>query len=121
VDPRVEDTIAFIERHLDTAISVPALASLVGLSVSQLTRLFRRETGTTPTVYMHRRRMECARTLIERTSLSVSEVMARVGIADPSHFARDFRQTHGFSPRTLRRHLRITCHASPSIPWKPTR
>ena len=120
MDPRVEDAIAFIESHLHTAISIPALASREELSVSQLTRLFRRATGTTPTMYMHRLRMERARILIERTSLSVTEVMAQVGIGDPSHFARDFRRAHGFSPRTLRRQLKITRNDGPCIRWKPT-
>ena len=120
MDPRVEDAIAFIESHLHTAISIPALASREELSVSQLTRLFRRATGTTPAMYMHRLRMERARILIERTSLSVTEVMAQVGIADPSHFARDFRRAHGFSPRTLRRQLKITRNDGPCIRWKPT-
>ena len=120
MDPRVEDAIAFIDNHLHTAISIPALASREELSVSQLTRLFRRATGTTPTMYLHRVRMERARILIERTSLSFAEVMARVGVTDPSHFARDFRRAHGFSPRTLRQQLRITGHNGSAIGWKPT-
>lgn len=115
MDPRVEEAIAFIQTHLETPIAVPDVASRVQLSVSQLTRLFRRDTGTTPTTYMHRLRMDRARTLIERTSLSVAEVMAQVGIADPSHFARDFRMAHGFSPRALRRHLRINGRGGPFL------
>ena len=77
MDPRVENTLAFIDTHLHTALAMPALAARVELSTSQLTRLFRRAAGATPTAYIHRLRMERARVLIERTSLSVAEVMAR--------------------------------------------
>lgn len=106
MDPRIERVIAFIETHLQTPITVPQLAAHAGLSVSQLTRLFRRETGTTPTAYVNQLRLRRARALIERTCLPVSQVMAQVGIADPSHFARDFRRAYGFSPRLFREHLR---------------
>ena len=46
--------------------------------------------------------MERASVLLERTFLSVKEVMAQVGCTDPSHFSRDFRRHHGFAPREWR-------------------
>ena len=107
MDPRVEQAIAVLDHQLHTRIAVPELAADLNLSVSRLTRLFRQDTGMTPTAYLHRLRMIRARILIERTSLSVSQVMAQVGITDPSHFARDFRRVHGFSPRALRQQLRL--------------
>lgn len=48
--------------------------------------------------------MECARKFLERTSLSVRQVMLRVGVSDESHFVRDFKKAHGLPPiryRTL--------------------
>jgi AraC-like DNA-binding protein len=47
-------------------------------------------------------RLRRARLLIERTFLSVKEVMGLVGYSDPSHFSRDFRRFHGVSPSALR-------------------
>ena len=106
VDPRVERTIIRMEEQLHTEISVADLARAVGLSLSQLTRLFRAGTGQTPGAYLRRVRMDRARILIERSSLSIGEVMAQVGINDPSHFARDFRRTFGVGPRELRQQQR---------------
>lgn len=97
-----------VEERLHTSIDAHGLAEAVGLSVSRLSRLFRDAIGITPTAYLRARRMRRARILIERTTLSVSEVMVQVGLSDPSHFARDFRNAHGFSPRTLRQQLRMS-------------
>ena len=108
MDPRVKDAVAFIGEHLQSRITVNEVAAASGLSVSQFTRLFRRDTGTTPSTFVSQRRMERAALLLERTDLSVTEVMNQVGVTDPSHFARDFRRTHGFGPRTFRQHLRHT-------------
>ena len=107
MDPRVERTLTRMEEQLHTDISVAELAAAVGLSVSQLARLFRAATGLTPGAYLRQLRMARAKLLIERSSLTISEVMAQVGIRDASHFARDFRRAFGFGPRELRQQLRM--------------
>lgn len=102
MDPRIAVIIARIEDNLETAPSIPALAAAAGLSTSRFAHLFRQETGVAPGRYLHRLRMERARVLLERTFLSVREVMARVGFRDPSHFSRDFRRFHGIPPSAVR-------------------
>ena len=106
MDPRVRRVMDTMDAQLHTHVSIADLAASVGLSVSQLARLFREAIGTTPRAHLHALRMARARTLVERTSLSIAEIMSQVGIADPSHFARDFRRAHGASPRALRQELR---------------
>lgn len=106
VDPRVERTITRMEEQLHTDISVAELATAVGLSMSQLARLFRAACGVTPGTYLRQLRMTRAKLLIERSSLTISEVMSQVGIRDPSHFARDFRRAFGVGPREFRQQRR---------------
>lgn len=102
MDPRVERTIERMDAQLHTELTMSELARAAGLSVAQLTRLFRQATGMTPGAFLRRLRMARARTLLERTTLSVRDVMAQVGISDRSHFARDFCREHGASPRLFR-------------------
>lgn len=108
MDTRIARTLQQVEEQLHTGMGVRDLAAEVGLSVSRFSRLFHEALGVSPRAYLRERRMLRARILIERSSLTVREVMIQVGISDPSHFARDFRNAHGFSPRTLRQQLRIT-------------
>jgi AraC family transcriptional regulator of arabinose operon len=111
VDPRIAQVIEKMERAPQRVGRVADLAALVNLSESRMAHLFRRGTGVSPTRYLHRLRMERARVLIERTFLSVKEVMACVGVSDPSHFARDFRRHHGVAPTELRRRSWIVAGA----------
>jgi transcriptional regulator GlxA family with amidase domain len=106
MDERVEYAIATMEARLHTSVTIAELASAAGLSVSQFGRVFRAATGMPPATYLQHLRMTRARILLERTSLSVADIMVKVGVSDPSHFARGFRRAHGFSPRALRQHLR---------------
>lgn len=102
MDTRIASVIAQMEETLPTAPSVPELAATVHLSPSRFAHLFRDETGMPPGRYLHTMRMQRARVLLERTFLTVREVMSRVGFRDPSHFARDFRRFHGVAPSGVR-------------------
>lgn len=89
-------------RRISEPLDVARLAAAVNLSASRFAHLFREEAGTSPMRYVRDRRMEHARQLLERTFLSVKQVMTSVGCSDPSHFARDFRRYHGMGPREWR-------------------
>jgi AraC-like DNA-binding protein len=102
MDPRIAHVISSMERDLDGSLTIGALADAVNLSPSRLTVLFKRETGVSPVRYLRALRMERARLLLERTFLSVKEVMAFVGVNDPSHFTRDFSRHYGIAPSRLR-------------------
>jgi AraC family transcriptional regulator of arabinose operon len=102
MDPRIADVIAHMEQALEQPLTIAGLSAAINLSPSRLAHLFTRETGIAPGRYLHALRMRRARVLLERTFLSVKQVMACVGIHDPSHFARDFRRFHGVPPSAVR-------------------
>src|SRR5215203_2137790 len=102
MNPRIAHVISVMEADIDGCLTVTALAAAVNLSPSRLAVLFRQETGVSPARFLHALRMERARLLLERTFLSVKEVMAFVGVNDPSHFSRDFSRHHGVAPSRLR-------------------
>jgi transcriptional regulator GlxA family with amidase domain len=112
-DPRVTWIVDYLHRELARTHTVRDLSAHVNLSASRFRALFVAQTGMAPLRYLQRLRLRRARLLIERTFLSVKEVMALVGFNDPSHFARDFRREHGAPPSALRRDL-VTGPSSPS-------
>ncbi len=102
VDPRITASVALMQQRLAQPLLVAYLAAAVNLSPSRFRQLFAAQVGVAPALYLQRLRLRRARLLIERTFLSVKEVMALVGYNDPSHFSRDFRRLHGMSPSVLR-------------------
>src|SRR3954468_2436180 len=103
-DPRISWIVDYLHRELARPLTVRELAALVNLSPSRFRTLFAAQTGLAPLRYLQRLRLRRARLLVERTFLSVKEVMALVGYNDPSHFARDFRRQHGAPPSSFRAH-----------------
>ena len=104
VDRRITWAVGYMQRHLAEPIAIPALAARVNLSPSRFRQLFGAQLGVAPAQYQQRLRLRRARLLIERTFLTVKEVMVLVGYSDPSHFSRDFRRLHGVAPSALREH-----------------
>src|SRR5262245_58730038 len=101
-DPRITWIVDFMHRNMSEALTIATLAERVNLSRSRVTALFAAQTGAAPMQYLQRARLRRARLLVDRTFLSVKEIMAVVGYSDPSHFARDFRREHGVAPTALR-------------------
>jgi transcriptional regulator GlxA family with amidase domain len=102
IDPRITWAVAYMQRQMARPLTIVALAERVNLSPSRFRQLFVAQTGVSPASYLRAMRLRRARLLIERTFLSVKEVMALVGYNDPSHFSRDFKQLHGARPSELR-------------------
>lgn len=101
MDQRVLWAIAELDSRL-SGLHWAELARTVNLSPSRFAHVFSDETGLTPAQYLHALRMERARILLQRTFLTVKEVMAQVGLSDASHFSRDFRRYHGVAPTQAR-------------------
>jgi AraC-like DNA-binding protein len=79
-----------------------ALARACGLSVSHFHREFREWTGYAPLEYQRWQKVIRARELLAAGRLTIKEVAAAVGFADPYHFSRVFRQLDGLSPSQYR-------------------
>jgi AraC-like DNA-binding protein len=60
-------------------------------------------TGRTPSQLVREARTHEAKRLLAKTDLTVRQVAARTGFADPAYFCRFFRRETGVSPGAFRR------------------
>ena len=88
-------------------MSVNALAEHAHLSARHLARLFSRELGCTPAVYVERTRVEVARRLLEETALGLDAVADAVGFGSVETLRRAFHRTLGVAPSDYRARFRI--------------
>jgi AraC family transcriptional regulator len=93
----------WMAEHIVEDFTLGQLAALAGLSKYHFHRLFKSAMGVSPLRYHTNLRMELARKLLRETKRPVVNVAIEVGYANPSHFARVFRQETGFCPGDYRR------------------
>lgn len=81
------------------------LAQHLGMSLRTLSRKFLDELQTSPGKWIQEKRLEMARTLLEATRLTVSEICYRVGYRDLASFSRLFSKTTGMAPGEFRKQI----------------
>ena len=100
--PRLLETVALMEEALETPRSLDEIAADVGISKRQIERLFRTYLDCTPARYYVEMRLRRARTLLEQTSMTVTDIGIACGFVSASHFSRTYRDFFGHSPRKER-------------------
>jgi AraC-like DNA-binding protein len=103
--PAVAAALAYVHRAWRDGMRPLSMAELAGaaaVSTAHLSRQFTRAYGIGPIAGLERVRLGRAATLLVRSNLSVTEVGAACGFADPLHFSRRFRVAYGRSPRAYR-------------------
>ena len=92
-----------LERRLDEPGLIERMADARALSPDGFAERFADAIGIFPEEYLRRIRLARARVLLERTTLTVQQVMATVGIDDGVAFERAFECQHGLTPTAFRR------------------
>ena len=92
-----------IEEDPATIPDIAALAREYCMSVSKLTRCFRRVYGSSLHAYVITSRLQKGAMLLIRGESSVQEIAERVGYNKPSQFSADFRKRFGMLPGEYRR------------------
>jgi len=89
---------SFLLENFSRDISVDEMASVMGLSRSHFTRIFSKEMGMSPRLYLEDLRLKNAVDILSDKNATVKEAAARCGISDVNYFCRLFRKRYGISP-----------------------
>ncbi len=94
-----------IEANLHRDLPLSELAAIARLSPYHFCRTFKETVGEPPYRYQMSRRIERAKALLAKPTLSVSDVAATVGYGSLSRFSALFRHVTGHTPRDYRRKM----------------
>jgi transcriptional regulator GlxA family with amidase domain len=119
--PGIRELQAWLADNLEADLSVATLADRACMSPRNFARVFSRETGSTPGVYVECLRVERARGLLEATDLPVDAVARRCGFGTPETFRRAFGRRVGVSPSDYRDRFATASDRSPTAEVIPIR
>lgn len=83
-------------------IGIDNIAKEIGVSSNHLTRLFRKQQGTTPTQYINGLRISKAAELLKNTDAKVLEIAYATGFRSLSNFYKCFKEQIGNAPKEHR-------------------
>ena len=96
----------YLQEHFCEKITLDALSERFFLNKYYLTRLFRRQYGTTISDYILELRIQKAKSLLRFSQLSLDEIAGQCGFYDLAYFSRKFKKAEGISPLSFRRQWR---------------
>lgn len=102
-DLEVQRAQALMEERFRDTLRVAALARELAISPRHFVRRFKAATGSTPSDYIHRVKVEAAKRTLENGRRPIAEVANEVGYEDVSSFRNVFRRVTGLSPAEYRR------------------
>jgi len=106
LSPTLSEAVDYMNANIDSAINLSDIAQATNRSPSHVARMFRTELGMPPHRYLINLRVEKARRLLEKTSMSIAEIAYECGFAHQEHLTRLFRRHCGTTPAAFRRSKR---------------
>src|SRR5215510_5569453 len=103
----LSELLAWIGEHPDGDLSVPALARRAAMSARNFARVFTREVGMTPALFVERARVEAARRRLEESSAGVDVIAIQSGFSSAEIMRRAFLRTVRVNPVDYRHRFRI--------------
>ncbi|WP_083963736.1 helix-turn-helix domain-containing protein [Spirochaeta cellobiosiphila] len=100
------DVMYYMDQNLNRKITLEDLASLVNLTPSRLSHLFKERTGRSPIDYFLRLKVDAACYLLESHDYVNKELATLFGFSDEYHFSKIFKKKTGISPKDYRQSLR---------------
>ena len=91
-----------IEERLEWIQSTEDLASIYGRNTQAFSRVFQKEFGESPSVYLRRRRLERAMELIRSTQKPISLIAVELGYRSPAALNHAWNQHFSQTPRKWR-------------------
>ncbi len=100
--PIIQKVMNYIPQRLTEDLSLKTLSSRFSISPTYLSATFKKETGSTLTEFVNKKRVEHALFLLNSTDLYIQTIAADCGIPDLNYFTKVFKKQTGKTPSEYR-------------------
>lgn len=104
-DKLVNKMIDYIQENSSEQLNLKQVADEFHVSYSYLSTYLSHKLGLGFSEYLNKLRVETAKTMLQNTEFSVSEICGKVGYLDQSYFSKVFKKMVGVSPTAYRREV----------------
>jgi AraC-like DNA-binding protein len=103
--PMVDRLIETMKEQIHRWWTVEEMSDFCGISGNQFRRIFEKQTGILPKIYLDRLKLQKAAEMLTASELSIAAIASELGYVDQYHFSRRFKAVMGFSPKRYRREI----------------
>lgn len=96
---KLRQIVEYINENIEHNFTLAELATLINMSPSYFSYLFKLSTGYSPHQYVIRLRVERAKQLLLQEQLAIADIAYSLGFAHQSHLNRHFKRLVGVTPK----------------------
>lgn len=100
--PLIQNAVMLIDADLSCDLSLSAFSKKLKVNKSYFSSLFKKETGSTLTDYVNKKRIEKAKYLLRTTTEQIQNIALVCGIDDVNYFIKLFKKHTGITPKKYR-------------------
>ena len=101
----VNKAIEYINEHYGNKITITDLAHIACLSPSHFTRIFKSETGFSPTDYIMKTRLDIAKRMLRVGDTPVTTIALECGFNSSSYLSHCFTRAYNISPSQFKKSM----------------
>lgn len=98
----IQKVITRIDADITADLSLKTQAEFLNVNPSYLSALFKKETGTTLTEFVNKKRVEKAKHLLRSTNMQIQTIAQNCGIYDVNYFTKVFKKYTDKTPKEYR-------------------
>jgi AraC-like DNA-binding protein len=99
---KIQPALTYIQEHFEEAVPLECLAKSAHMSISQLTRLFKKETGLSPFSYLIRYRIYKSCYYLTHSDEKIAAIALMSGFSSINNYNKSFQKIIGCSPSIYR-------------------
>ena len=99
----IDFSVNYIKANYSHNITVSHLTKILGISQPYLYKIYKEAFGKSPKAFINEYRINQAKSMLDETELSISEIASGVGFSDSFAFSKCFSLKLGCSPSEYRR------------------
>ena len=99
-EEKIESILSYIRNHIQDKekVKINAIAKEFYISPNYVSIFIKKHTGISIQQYVLQTKVKIAERLLMQTNLTISEIAAKTGFADSSHFNKIFKKYNGVNP-----------------------
>lgn len=106
--PTTQRCLTYLDSHLHYKITLADIAQVLHISISYLTKNFKKDMHLTISQYLTQLRLERAEKLLAYSTYSIAEIAQMVGIPDQNYFTKLFKKQYQQTPLAYRQENQST-------------
>ena len=104
----IQKAIYYIFQHKGERLTLQNIAEHCHVSEGYLSRLFKKNLGSSYSAYIPHLRISWAKTMLETTEQSITEISNVLGFSESGYFIKTFKRIEGVTPLVYKRYCRMT-------------